>query len=176
MRYLGTGQDRVQVELTDYTEIGELQRASITARLALFNVQRGMQHEVEQATRELARRTAALEAASIAKARFLAAASHDLRQPLYALTLFSSALAVDENDPLRLDRIAHIQECVAGAGPPVQRVAGPVAAGDRRTCRWRSANFRWTRLFDEVSSNFRMIAEQHELRLRCVRRPRVGAQ
>ena len=35
----------------------------------------------------------AAEAANVAKSRFLAAASHDLRQPLHALGLFASALA-----------------------------------------------------------------------------------
>ena len=38
------------------------------------------------------------ELASLAKSQFLAAASHDLRQPLYALSLFSASL-----DELRLD-------------------------------------------------------------------------
>ncbi|MBV8970980.1 MAG: response regulator [Sphingomonadaceae bacterium] len=37
--------------------------------------------------------TATAEAASLAKSQFLAAASHDLRQPLYALGLFSGTLA-----------------------------------------------------------------------------------
>ena len=109
---LGRGDRHVEVEVTDQTEIGELQRGFNSAAMALFDVQRGMEREIEHATVELARKNAALEAASVAKARFLAAASHDLRQPLYALTLFSSALAEDERDPVRLDRIAHIQECV----------------------------------------------------------------
>ncbi|WP_346950533.1 HAMP domain-containing protein, partial [Dyella sp.] len=109
---LGRGDRRVEVEVTDENEIGELQRGFNSAAAALFDVQRGMEQEIEHATVELARKNAALEAASVAKARFLAAASHDLRQPLYALTLFSSSLSVDERDPVRLDRIAHIQECV----------------------------------------------------------------
>lgn len=41
----------------------------------------------------------AAERANLAKSQFLAAASHDLRQPLYALGLFSSSL-----EDLRLDR------------------------------------------------------------------------
>jgi signal transduction histidine kinase/CheY-like chemotaxis protein len=41
---------------------------------------------------QLAERTAAAEAATIEKSRFLAAASHDLRQPMHALTLFVEAL------------------------------------------------------------------------------------
>lgn len=44
-----------------------------------------LEHKVEE-------RTHALEAANLAKSRFLAAASHDLRQPLHALGLFVAQL------------------------------------------------------------------------------------
>jgi len=50
----------------------------------------------ERSEADEARRAA--EQANLAKSQFLAAASHDLRQPLYALGLFSSSL-----DQLRLD-------------------------------------------------------------------------
>jgi signal transduction histidine kinase len=41
----------------------------------------------------------AAEAANVAKSRFLAAASHDLRQPIQAINLFQSALAMTTLDP-----------------------------------------------------------------------------
>ena len=41
----------------------------------------------------------AAEAANVAKSRFLAAASHDLRQPLHAIGLFTAALAEHANAP-----------------------------------------------------------------------------
>jgi signal transduction histidine kinase len=44
------------------------------------------------------------EQANLAKSRFLASASHDLRQPLYALGLYSEALK-GERDPLMLERL-----------------------------------------------------------------------
>ncbi|MEP5762980.1 MAG: hybrid sensor histidine kinase/response regulator [Halieaceae bacterium] len=46
------------------------------------------------------------EAAGNAKTRFLAAASHDLRQPIHTLSLFSAALGMRELDP----RARHIAE------------------------------------------------------------------
>jgi signal transduction histidine kinase len=164
VRQLGLGDRTVVVPVTDDTEIGDLQRGFNGAASQLLHAQIGMEREITMATEELARKNAALEAASVAKARFLAAASHDLRQPLYALTLFSSGLAVDEYDPVRLNRIAHIQECVealdhlfselldlsrleTGAMPAVLRDV-PLDA-----------------VFEEVSVNFRMVAEQHDLRL-----------
>jgi signal transduction histidine kinase/CheY-like chemotaxis protein len=52
------------------------------------------------------------EAANLAKSKFLAAASHDLRQPLYALSLFSGVMA-NEHRPERLHDLAgHIANSV----------------------------------------------------------------
>lgn len=45
------------------------------------------------------------EQSNLAKSRFLAAASHDLRQPLYALGLYSEALQ-GESDPKQLSRLS----------------------------------------------------------------------
>lgn len=49
------------------------------------------------------------EQANLAKSRFLAAASHDLRQPLHALTLFVAALEERNRQPETQPLIAHIQ-------------------------------------------------------------------
>ena len=55
--------------------------------------QRGLQQKIERATRELNDRRMDAERANQSKSRFLAAASHDLRQPLHALGLFADQLA-----------------------------------------------------------------------------------
>jgi HAMP domain-containing protein len=67
-------------------------------RLSELNI--SLEHQVADRTRKLEKRNlqlaAAKEAAELAtqsKSRFLAAASHDLRQPLHALTLFARALS-----------------------------------------------------------------------------------
>jgi signal transduction histidine kinase/CheY-like chemotaxis protein len=161
---LGRSDRQVEVEISDQTEIGELQQGFNHAAAALFDMQRGMEREIEQATTELARKNSALEAASVAKARFLAAASHDLRQPLYALTLFSSALAVEEHDPVRLDRIAHIQECVQALDHLFSELLD-LSRLETGAMQVEISEFPLDQVFDEVSRNFRMIAEQHDLRL-----------
>ncbi|MGE7137970.1 ATP-binding protein [Luteibacter sp. NPDC031894] len=164
VRQLGLGDRTVVVPVTDDTEIGDLQRGFNGAASKLLHAQIGMEREIATATDELARKNAALEAASVAKARFLAAASHDLRQPLYALTLFSSGLAVDEYDPVRLNRIAHIQECVES----LDHLFGELLDLSRLETGAMPAVIRDVPLdavFEEVSVNFRMVAEQHDLRL-----------
>ncbi|MBT8078014.1 MAG: response regulator [Gammaproteobacteria bacterium] len=59
---------------------------------AVFKRSIAMRFENDRLIRELKIQKAEAEAANIAKSRFLAAASHDLRQPLHAVGLYSGAL------------------------------------------------------------------------------------
>ncbi len=161
---LGRGDQPVTVEVTDHTEIGELQRGFNSSAAALFDIRRGMQQKIELATLELASKNAALEAANVTKSRFLAAASHDLRQPLYALTLFSSALVVNEADPVQLDHITHIQECVQALDHLFSELLD-LSRLETGTLQVEISAFPLDEVFEEVSCNSRMIAEQHDLRL-----------
>ncbi|MBB4284480.1 hybrid sensor histidine kinase/response regulator [Roseospira goensis] len=56
----------------------------------------------------------AAEQALVAKTRFLAAASHDLRQPLQALNLFVSVLSGRETDPAKQDILGKVERSLAG--------------------------------------------------------------
>lgn len=58
-----------------------------------------MENRIAAATAELKQKRDEAEQASIAKSRFLAAASHDLRQPLHALSLFAAELARESGLP-----------------------------------------------------------------------------
>ncbi len=69
-----------------------------------------LESRIAAATAELRQKKDEAEQASIAKSRFLAATSHDLRQPLHALFLFSADL-VGKAD-----------------GPPMRRLAGQISA------------------------------------------------
>jgi len=65
--------------------------------------EQALEHKVAERTRQLSDANAALEKATRSKTRFLAAASHDLIQPLNAARLFASALGeeVGQRDPAR---------------------------------------------------------------------------
>ncbi|HEY5762792.1 MAG TPA: hybrid sensor histidine kinase/response regulator [Rhodocyclaceae bacterium] len=76
-----------------------------------------LERRVEEATAELSEKKREAELANEAKSRFLAAASHDLRQPMHALTLFADQL---NRQPLKGEaivlahRIQEASESLAG--------------------------------------------------------------
>jgi signal transduction histidine kinase/CheY-like chemotaxis protein len=73
-------------------EIGLLESGVNRMAEALEENRLSLERRVQAATAELLGQKLAAEAAVLAKSRFLAAASHDLRQPLHALTLLVAAL------------------------------------------------------------------------------------
>ncbi|WP_170937001.1 MULTISPECIES: ATP-binding protein [Rhodomicrobium] len=101
------GTDTQMPELKSYAEAATLSHsfAMLVADLKqrerlLAQLNETLESQVSERTSELAVRNQALaeayiaaEQATAAKSRFLAAASHDLRQPLHAMTLFARALS-----------------------------------------------------------------------------------
>ncbi|MDH6170187.1 signal transduction histidine kinase/CheY-like chemotaxis protein [Variovorax boronicumulans] len=160
---LGAGED-ASVAIEGTLEVQHLQMGFNQAARALAESRRLLQSRVNEATAELARKNALLEVASQAKTRLLAAASHDLRQPLHALTLFSDGLANGETDPVKLQRIGHIRECVESLDRLFSELLN-LSQLDAGVLQPQWTDFPLDRLFDEISRNFRSVAEQQGLRL-----------
>jgi signal transduction histidine kinase len=95
-----SSQDEIQTLKARFVALlGGLQRresAREMAEAALLEHKNDLERQVEQRTRAL--REAQQEAIRLnnAKSEFLAAASHDLRQPIQAISLFQSALAASD--------------------------------------------------------------------------------
>ncbi|MCE1181565.1 MAG: response regulator, partial [Rhodocyclales bacterium] len=123
---------------------------------------------VEEATRELAGQRDAAERANAAKSRFLAAASHDLRQPLHALGLFIT----DLQRQIRSDNrslLPHITEQIAASTEALGNLLNSLldisrldVAGAKPDVR----NFPLAPLFDRLSAAFRPSLNERQLRLR----------
>ena len=160
---IGKG-EKIRLEPLPGQVLGRLQRGVNEASQALADARNRMQSELGRTAVELADKNARLEAASQSRARFLAAASHDLRQPLYALTLFSSALRAGETDPDKLARVLHIEECVSSLDQLFSELLdlSRLEAGAMQAM---PTDVRLDEVFDEVSRNFRMLAESRGLRL-----------
>ncbi|MGJ7492344.1 ATP-binding protein [Variovorax sp. ZT4R33] len=160
---LGAGEEAsVRVEGT--AEVRRLQSGFNQAAGALAESRRLLESRIADATAELGRKNQQLEVASQAKTRLLAAASHDLRQPLHALTLFSDGLANGETDPVRLQRISHIRECVESLDRLFSELLD-LSQLDAGVLQPQFSDFPLDCLFDEISRNFRAVAEAQNLRL-----------
>lgn len=160
---LGAGED-AQVTIKGTAEVRRLQDGFNQAARALSESRNQLESRIVDATAELARKNQQLEVASQAKTRLLAAASHDLRQPLHALTLFSDGLANGETDPARLQRIGHIRECVESLDRLFTELLN-LSQLDAGVLQPQWTDFALDTLFDEISRNFRAVAEQQNLRL-----------
>ena len=71
-----------------------------------------LERRVAAATSELREKKDEAESATRAKSRFLAAASHDLRQPTHALGMFVARLAQLPHDPDSAQLVAHLEASV----------------------------------------------------------------
>lgn len=118
---------------------------------------------VEKAAAEQARHDA--ESASLAKSQFLAAASHDLRQPLYALSLFSASLGALKLDDDGRKVVHSIQDSIATMESLFVGLLD-VSRLDAGVVQPRLAPVSVDALFDRLSQYFRPIALERGLDLR----------
>jgi signal transduction histidine kinase len=116
----------------------------------------------DEANVRLARALSEAEAADRAKTRFLAAASHDLRQPLHTLTLFGSALL---HQPLEGDarRIAgHMESALRALGAQMDALLD-LSRLDAQALPVRAVDMSLYALAQRLAEEFRLLVEQKGL-------------
>jgi len=117
--------------------------------------------------RKVEERTRQLQLANLAKSRFLAAASHDLRQPLHALNLFVAQLR-SEKDPAEKGRvIARIDAAVAAMNELFNALLD-MSKLDAGVLAPSIAEFPVDHLLKRIETTFTAAARQKGLRLRIV--------
>ena len=144
--------------------------AAVVTFLLFINFARYIQNSFVEQLRlrmALAERNREVERANLAKSRFLAAASHDLRQPLHALNLFAAELR-DQSDPAERTRlIARIDAAIAsmnelfGALLDMSKLDAGVLAPD-------VAEFPISHLLDRIETTFAAAAREKDLSLRVM--------
>ena len=159
----------------DITERRMMERALEAARDELEqrveDRTRDLRHEIaereqtEQALQQ-AKRTA--EQANAAKSRFLAAASHDLRQPLQAQVFFHEALSRRNHDPeldpllAKMGQAVQAQQQMLNALLDISRLDAGIVEVDK-------IDFPIGAVLDRLADEFAPQAEDRGLQLRCVR-------
>ncbi|MFD0666755.1 ATP-binding protein [Ramlibacter sp. MAHUQ-53] len=98
------GRQRVRVRGTRIAVINELAEGFNRMAARIEGATRDLEDKVREATAGWREQTYAAQAADQAKTKFLAAASHDLRQPMHALSMFVAALR-QESEPARRDEL-----------------------------------------------------------------------
>ncbi len=157
--------------VTTYTDV----TAYKNAEQALIEVNETLELRVEQRTAELsealvatahARRAA--ETANISKTRFLAAASHDLLQPLNAARLFTSALRHHPGLDAEASGLAERIDASFQAAENLLDALLDTSRLDAGTYRPEVGAFALNELFESLQAQFAVVAEQRGLRLRVM--------
>jgi two-component system, sensor histidine kinase len=117
---------------------------------------------------ELLRQKEAAEEANIAKSRFLAVATHDLRQPLHALGLFVQALQESSIAAHERHLVGNIRRSV-DAMEELFNALLDISRLDAGIVRPRFATFGLASLFERLNFEFGPVAQQKGLSLSVMR-------
>ena len=161
--------------VTTYTDISSFKRTEAELKSAYAT----MEQQVNKRTRELRAAMQALEMAkhdaeqaNRSKTRFLAAASHDLLQPLNAARLFSANLS-QRSDRLSADedRLVRRIDHSLGVAEELLSALLDISRLDQGALKPHSIDVPAAQLLDKIDRQFGALAERRGLRLR-VRRSR----
>ena len=145
----------LEERVTSRTE--ELQ--SVNEALAEENARRA---ETESALTEAIKAT---EQANRSKTRFLAAASHDLLQPLNAARLFTTSLAERAEDPETRELTGHLEGALTSAENLISTLL-EISKLDAGATQAESRPFQLKELFEQLSQEFQVIARDRDIQFR----------
>ena len=106
------------------------------------------------------------EQANIAKSKFLAAASHDLRQPLHALTLFTSVL----DESIQYPKVRKVVDQIKASVDALQNLFNAlldISRLDAGVIQVEKSSFYLQPLLDKLVNDFTPLAMEKGLRIDC---------
>ncbi|MBS1173092.1 MAG: hypothetical protein H6R12_1922 [Proteobacteria bacterium] len=134
---------------------------------ALEAGQRDLEKRIVAATAELQKQKEVAELANRTKTQFLAAASHDLRQPIQAAGLFVSALRLRSRDDDTQRLVSRIERALAGLDAVLDALLD-ISRLDAGAVTPRVETFPVARIFTGLRDTFAATAGESELELRVV--------
>jgi signal transduction histidine kinase/CheY-like chemotaxis protein len=115
---------------------------------------------------EVATQRDVAERANLAKSKFLAAASHDLRQPLHAMTLLADALEGRLQDAADRRTLASLQDSLAAMRNLFNALLD-ISRLDAGVVEPHIKDMRLSRLIDRLQTDYAPQAQQKNLEWRC---------
>jgi signal transduction histidine kinase len=126
-----------------------------------------LRFEREALAMELAAKNLEVERASRAKSRFLAVASHDLRQPMHAQALFLAELDARINDPHGKAVVSHLRQSMQSMGKLLDGLLD-ISELDAGGVRANLRSFLLQPILDRIEREFQGLMTQKGLRFRVV--------
>lgn len=167
--------ERKQAQLRQQQLNVELERRVAARTAELLEANRHLQQEIRERERiqcELREARDAAEAANQSKDKYLAAASHDLLQPLNAARLLISTLRERDLPAAEGTLVERTHQALEGAEDLLADLLD-IARLDSRAIRPDLAVYRLDELLAPLASEFQPVAEAAGLEL-CVRIPRLA--
>lgn len=157
--------------ITTFTDITALK----VAERELEATNETLEAKVKERTQRLLELNVQLEKATRSKSRFLAAASHDLTQPLGASKLYMGALLEDLSADSDKQQLAHNALSALNTAESLLKALLDISKLDSGVMEPEITRFPIQKLFDALDNEFTMLAQQKGLNLR-IHRSHCGTQ
>ncbi|WP_296891009.1 ATP-binding protein [Thiobacillus sp.] len=155
----------VRAQLPPAGEVGAL-AAGVNDMAEALQAHRGeLEKRIREATADLAAKKDMAERANQAKSRFFASASHDLRQPLHALSLFIAALKARNKQPGTQTLIDNIEASTAAMELLFNSLLD-ISRLDAGAIEAHPVHFSLRSMLDKLDKQFSPLAAEKQLRLR----------
>ena len=167
---LAQGKLSARVEQSSGGELLLLQKGFNSMAHSMQTHQAELQQKIQHATLDLEAKRAEAEQSSREKSKFLASASHDLRQPMHAIGLFSSTLKQRVTTPEQQELVQRIEDSVTALQSMfdgllhISRLDAGMLEPNLESCDLAA-------LLKRVGQEFQPLAEQKGLQLRIRVRP-----
>ena len=162
---IAQGDLQVRADVAAGGEIGTLAAGINQMAEVLQTNQSELEIRIAHATADLAAKKEEAERANIAKSRFFAAASHDLRQPLHALTLFVTALKERNQQPETKKLVDNIEASTA-AMELLFNALLDISKLDAGVIEVHPVHFPAQQMLEDLRSQFAPVAKEKGLQLR----------
>lgn len=154
--------------VTTYTDISDTVAAQEALERANETLERRVRERTRELTRlnqELARAKTEADEANISKTRFLAAASHDILQPLNAARLFATSLVERTDGGTDQARLARNVDSSLDAVEEILSTLLDISRLDTGAMRPELSSFRLEELTEPLAREFGPVAEEKGLKL-----------
>lgn len=155
---IGQGQLGERVHIRTGDELETLAHEFNTMAQRLQESRASLEQKIEE-------RTLALAQANSAKSRFLAVASHDLRQPVHALGLFVAQAKAERDDAVRATLLGRIESSWQSISSLLDALLD-ISKLDSQNLQVKRVNFEVQSVLDNIEQGFAIQAHAKGLRLR----------